>query len=152
MLCKKIEDLKVSTIIITMNMYDVPDGNSFYTMRAAARCGLGADRRHPRRVLRQAQGALYMFPRLDPEMYPIDDQQFAYEVLAEEKVLMVQGTGFNWPHPDHFRLVFLPTAMIWPRRSTALPASWKAIASVMARRRPEPVPEPASSTPRISPF
>jgi len=55
------------------------------------------------------KGALYMFPRLDPAIYPItDDQQFAYELLAEEKVLIVQGTGFNWPHPDHFRLVFLP--------------------------------------------
>ena len=57
------------------------------------------------------KGALYMFPRLDPKMYPIaDDQQFAYELLAEEKVLIVQGTGFNWPQPDHFRLVFLPNA------------------------------------------
>ena len=55
------------------------------------------------------KGALYLFPRLDPDMYPIaDDQQFAYELLAEEKVLVVQGTGFNWPHPDHFRIVFLP--------------------------------------------
>ena len=55
------------------------------------------------------KAALYMFPRLDPAIYPIaDDQRFAYELLAEEKVLIVQGTGFNWPHPDHFRLVFLP--------------------------------------------
>ena len=57
------------------------------------------------------KGALYMFPRLDPKVYPIAaDQQFAYELLAEEKVLIVQGTGFNWPHPDHFRLVFLPNS------------------------------------------
>jgi alanine-synthesizing transaminase len=57
------------------------------------------------------RAALYMFPCLDPKMYPIaDDQQFAYELLAEEKVLIVQGTGFNWPEPDHFRLVFLPNA------------------------------------------
>ena len=57
------------------------------------------------------KAALYMFPRLDPKMYPIqDDQQFAYELLAEEKVLIVQGTGFNWPTPDHFRLVFLPNS------------------------------------------
>ena len=55
------------------------------------------------------KAALYMFPRLDPKIYPIqDDQQFAYELLAEEKVLIVQGTGFNWPTPDHFRVVFLP--------------------------------------------
>jgi len=52
-----------------------------------------------------------MFPRLDPKMYPIaDDQQFAYELLAEEKVLIVQGTGFNWGAHDHFRLVFLPNS------------------------------------------
>jgi alanine-synthesizing transaminase len=57
------------------------------------------------------KAALYMFPRLDPAMYPItDDQQFAYDLLAEEKLLIVQGTGFNWPTPDHFRLVFLPNS------------------------------------------
>jgi alanine-synthesizing transaminase len=55
------------------------------------------------------KATLYMFPRLDPKVYPIkDDQQFISELLQEEKVLLVQGTGFNWPHPDHFRLVFLP--------------------------------------------
>jgi len=57
------------------------------------------------------KAALYMFPRLDPKIYPIqDDQQFAYDLLASEKVLIVQGTGFNWPNPDHFRLVFLPNS------------------------------------------
>lgn len=57
------------------------------------------------------KAALYMFPRLDARLYPIaDDQQFAYELLAEEKVLIVQGTGFNWSAPDHFRLVFLPNS------------------------------------------
>jgi len=57
------------------------------------------------------KAALYMFPRLDPAVYPIvDDQQFAYDLLAEEKLLIVQGTGFNWPTPDHFRLVFLPNS------------------------------------------
>ncbi|WP_371322444.1 pyridoxal phosphate-dependent aminotransferase [Dechloromonas sp. ZY10] len=55
------------------------------------------------------KATLYMFPRLDPEVYPIkNDQAFIQELLQEEKVLLVQGTGFNWPHPDHFRLVFLP--------------------------------------------
>jgi alanine-synthesizing transaminase len=55
------------------------------------------------------QGALYAFPRLDPKMYPItDDRQFILELLEAEKVLLVQGTGFNWPQPDHLRLVFLP--------------------------------------------
>ena len=57
------------------------------------------------------KAALYMFPRLDPKLYPIeDDRQFAYELLAEEKVLIVQGTGFNWATPDHFRIVFLPNS------------------------------------------
>ena len=52
-----------------------------------------------------------MFPKLDPALYPIeDDQQFAYELLAEQKVLIVQGTGFNWPRPDHLRVVFLPNS------------------------------------------
>ena len=55
------------------------------------------------------KAALYMFPRLDPAVYPIkDDQAFVAELLREEKVLLVQGSGFNWPYPDHFRLVFLP--------------------------------------------
>jgi alanine-synthesizing transaminase len=55
------------------------------------------------------QAALYLFPRLDPKVYPIeDDQKFFLEMLQETKVMLVQGTGFNWPHPDHFRVVFLP--------------------------------------------
>ncbi|MDW5418052.1 MULTISPECIES: pyridoxal phosphate-dependent aminotransferase [unclassified Iodobacter] len=55
------------------------------------------------------RAALYMFPKLDPAIYPIsDDQQFILELLQEEKVLLVQGTGFNWQQPDHFRVVFLP--------------------------------------------
>ncbi len=57
------------------------------------------------------QAALYLFPRLDPEIYPIEnDQQFVLDLLLEEKVLLVQGSGFNWRHPDHFRVVFLPNA------------------------------------------
>jgi alanine-synthesizing transaminase len=55
------------------------------------------------------KATLYMFPRLDPKIYPIgNDQDFIAELLDEERVLLVQGTGFNWPTPDHFRLVFLP--------------------------------------------
>ena len=57
------------------------------------------------------KAALYMFPKLDPVMYPIkNDQDFAYDLLDQEKVLIVQGTGFNWHSPDHFRLVFLPNS------------------------------------------
>ncbi|MFW6167883.1 MAG: pyridoxal phosphate-dependent aminotransferase, partial [Ralstonia sp.] len=55
------------------------------------------------------KAALYMFPRLDPAVYPIeDDQTFIRQLLEEERVLLVQGTGFNWHSPDHFRIVFLP--------------------------------------------
>ena len=55
------------------------------------------------------KAALYMFPKLDPKVYPIvNDQEFIAELLREERVLLVQGSGFNWPHPDHFRVVFLP--------------------------------------------
>lgn len=57
------------------------------------------------------KATLYLFPRLDPKIYPIkDDQQFILELLEAEKVLVVQGTGFNWKTPDHFRVVFLPNA------------------------------------------
>ena len=53
--------------------------------------------------------ALYMFPKLDPKVYPIeDDRQFFLELLRETRVMLVQGTGFNWATPDHFRIVFLP--------------------------------------------
>jgi alanine-synthesizing transaminase len=55
------------------------------------------------------KGALYCFPRLDPEVYPIDDDEsFVIELLRAKKLLVTHGTGFNWPHPDHFRLVTLP--------------------------------------------
>ncbi len=55
------------------------------------------------------QAALYMFPRLDPKVYPVkDDRQFFLELLQETRVMLVQGTGFNWHAPDHFRIVFLP--------------------------------------------
>ena len=57
------------------------------------------------------KAGLYLFPRFDPEIYPIEnDQQFILELLESEKVLVVQGTGFNWIHPDHIRVVFLPNA------------------------------------------
>ena len=55
------------------------------------------------------KAALYCFPRLDPQIYPIaNDQQFILQLLEAEKVLLVQGSGFNWPATDHFRVVFLP--------------------------------------------
>ncbi|MEZ5530051.1 MAG: pyridoxal phosphate-dependent aminotransferase [Porticoccaceae bacterium] len=55
------------------------------------------------------KAAMYLFPRLDPEIYPIeDDEQLVLDLLLEERILLVQGTAFNWPDPDHFRIVFLP--------------------------------------------
>ena len=55
------------------------------------------------------QAALYMFPRLDPAIYPIeDDRQFFMEVLRATRVMLVQGSGFNYPDNQHFRIVFLP--------------------------------------------
>ena len=54
-------------------------------------------------------GALYLFPRLDPEVHEIhDDEKFALDLVRQAKILVVQGTGFNWPRPDHFRIVTLP--------------------------------------------
>ncbi|MFC7487097.1 pyridoxal phosphate-dependent aminotransferase [Knoellia sp. CPCC 206453] len=61
----------------------------------------------------EPQGALYCFPRLDPEVYPItDDQQFVIDLLRAKKILVTHGTGFNWFEPDHFRLVTLPDAEV----------------------------------------
>ncbi|GIJ46602.1 aminotransferase [Virgisporangium aliadipatigenens] len=55
------------------------------------------------------KGALYMFPRLDPDVYKIhDDEKLVLDLLLQERLLIVQGTAFNWPHPDHFRIVTLP--------------------------------------------
>ena len=61
----------------------------------------------------EPEGALYCFPRLDPEVYPIDDdQEFVLDLLRAKKILVTHGTGFNWPAPDHFRLVTLPEASV----------------------------------------
>ncbi len=55
------------------------------------------------------KGALYLFPKLDVKKFNIkDDERFVLDLLQQEKVLVVQGSGFNWPEPDHFRIVFLP--------------------------------------------
>ncbi|MCU4746967.1 pyridoxal phosphate-dependent aminotransferase [Streptomyces sp. JH002] len=56
------------------------------------------------------KGALYAFPRLDPKVYKIkDDRQMVLDLLRAEKIMIVHGTGFNWPEPDHFRIVTLPS-------------------------------------------
>ncbi len=55
------------------------------------------------------RGALYLFPKLDTKRFNItSDDKFALDLLRQEKILVVHGTGFNWPEPDHFRIVFLP--------------------------------------------
>jgi len=55
------------------------------------------------------RGAIYMFPRIDPKVYPIhNDEQLVLDLVRQEKILLVQGTAFNWPEPDHLRVVFLP--------------------------------------------
>jgi alanine-synthesizing transaminase len=55
------------------------------------------------------RGAIYLFPRLDPKMYRIaNDEQLVLELVRQEKILLVHGTAFNWPNPDHLRVVFLP--------------------------------------------
>ena len=57
----------------------------------------------------KAMGAIYAFPRLDPAVYKIhDDERFVMDLLNAEKMLVMHGTAFNWPHPDHFRIVTLP--------------------------------------------
>ncbi|NUU18924.1 pyridoxal phosphate-dependent aminotransferase [Cellulomonas humilata] len=58
-------------------------------------------------------GALYLFPRLDPDVHEIrDDARLVYDLLVSEHILLVQGTGFNWPTPDHLRIVTLPEARV----------------------------------------
>ena len=55
------------------------------------------------------KGAMYLFPKIDTKKYSIkDDQKMVFDFLVQEKVLLVQGSGFNWPKPDHFRIVSLP--------------------------------------------
>jgi alanine-synthesizing transaminase len=57
------------------------------------------------------KGAIYMFPKLDPKKFAVDnDEQLVLDFLQQEKILLVQGTAFNWPQPDHLRVVFLPRA------------------------------------------
>ena len=61
----------------------------------------------------EPMGALYCFPKLDPQVYPIDnDEAFVIDLLRTKKILVTHGTGFNWPEPDHFRLVTLPDAAV----------------------------------------
>lgn len=85
----------------------ISPGGRLYEQRKAAYECFGAI---PGISCVKPMGALYIFPKIDVKRYSIhDDQRFLLDFLIEKKVLMVQGTGFNWPAPDHFRVVFLPT-------------------------------------------
>lgn len=78
-------------------------------LREQRDAAVGALRAIPGVSCVEPKGALYVFPRLDAERYPIrDDQQFVLQLLREQHVLVVQGSGFNWPTPDHLRIVTLP--------------------------------------------
>ncbi|HWI31326.1 MAG TPA: pyridoxal phosphate-dependent aminotransferase [Microbacterium sp.] len=86
-----------------------PEGR-LHEQRDAAWAGLEAI---PGVSCHRAQGALYAFPRLDPNVHEIrDDAKLVYDLLVSEHVLLVQGTGFNWPTPDHLRIVTLPEARV----------------------------------------
>ncbi len=85
----------------------ISPGGRLYEQRKAAYECFGAI---PGISCVKPMGALYIFPKIDVKRYRIhDDQKFLLDFLIDKKVLMVQGTGFNWPAPDHFRVVFLPT-------------------------------------------
>lgn len=89
------------------------------------------------------KGALYMFPKIDAKRFNIhDDQKMVLDFLLQEKVLLVQGTAFNWPWPDHVRIVTLPREDDWRWLSPALAASSpatisfnRAAAGICIRRR-----------------
>ncbi|MCU1498574.1 MAG: aminotransferase AlaT [Acidimicrobiales bacterium] len=85
----------------------VRPGGRLLAQRDAAVSGLNAI---PGVSCVEPRGALYVFPRLDPEVHEIhDDAQLVLDLLLQEKILVVQGTGFNWPDPDHLRIVTLPS-------------------------------------------
>ncbi|GAB2536366.1 pyridoxal phosphate-dependent aminotransferase [Brachybacterium huguangmaarense] len=85
-------------------------GGRLHEQRDAAYEGLSSI---PGVSVQKAQGALYMFPRIDTEMYRLeDDEQFALDLLRTKKLLVTQGTGFNYPTADHFRLVTLPSVEV----------------------------------------
>lgn len=85
----------------------ISPGGRLYEQRSAA---YECFRSIPGITCVKPRGALYLFPKIDTKRFNIyDDQKFLLDFLLEKKVLMVQGTGFNWPAPDHFRVVFLPT-------------------------------------------
>ena len=81
-------------------------GGRFYEQRNAA---VAALEQIPGISCVKPKGAIYLFPKIDLKRYPIiDDQQMILDFLIQKKVLLVQGTAFNWQEPDHLRIVFLP--------------------------------------------
>lgn len=84
----------------------IAPGGRLYAQREAC---VGALEAMPGVSCVMPRAAFYAFPKLDTKKFNIsDDVKFAYDLLHEQRVLVVQGTGFNWPNPDHFRIVFLP--------------------------------------------
>jgi alanine-synthesizing transaminase len=70
---------------------------------------------------KKPKGAFYVFPKMDVRRFNIsDDYRFALDFLRQERVMVVQGTGFNWPDPDHFRIVYLPEAETLTKAITRL--------------------------------
>lgn len=89
----------------SVNEYLVPGGR-VYEQRE---CIYNELKNIPGITVKKPKAAFYIFPKLDVEKFGIkDDMQFAYDFLHEKQVLVVQGTGFNWTAPDHFRIVYLP--------------------------------------------
>lgn len=89
----------------SINELIVPGGR-LYDQRDAA---VNAINQIPGVSCVKPRGAMYLFPKIDLNMYKIlDDQQMVLDFLIQEKILLVQGTAFNWPDCDHFRIVFLP--------------------------------------------
>ena len=89
----------------SVNEYLIPGGR-LYEQRE---CIYNALKDIPGITVKKPKAAFYIFPKLDVEKFRItDDMQFAYDFLHEKRVLIVQGTGFNWIAPDHFRVVYLP--------------------------------------------
>ena len=88
----------------------IAPGGRLYEQREVAYRGLTSI---PGVTCVRPDGALYLFPRLDPEVHEIrDDARLVYDLLVSEHILLVQGTGFNWPTPDHLRIVTLPEARV----------------------------------------
>ena len=67
------------------------------------------------------KAAFYMFPKIDTKKFNItDDEKFALDLLRDKKILLINGRGFNWHEPDHFRVVYLPRVEVLDDAMTKL--------------------------------